>query len=129
MRTEQISQSSIASHDTIAYQVAKEYCANIMKDTDNTFGTLDGLLDVFRLEISERVRVRASSLWKAHRVKFRPDMFRMRAESYIRMELKADEALKNKLQSIRAVQARDEAEIRAKRATREPFPVVNPLLR
>ena len=130
MKTEQISQSSIASHDSIAYQVAKEYCANIMKDTDNTFGTLERTLDVFRLEIAERVRVRASALWKAHNIKFRPVMFRMRAESYIRMELKSDGVLRAKLQSIRAAQKeKGDAEVRAERGTWEPFPVLNPLLR
>ena len=104
MITEKISMKVRWAHEAVAEQMAGEYCQNITKDTDNTFGTLDGLTDTFRLEIADRVRLWASRVYSAHNVKFRPCLFRDACHYSIKTRLLNDAALREKLASIRAAQ-------------------------
>ena len=126
MITEKISMKVRWAHEAVAEQMASEYCENIAKDTDNTFGSLDGLVATFRYGIANRVRVRASAIYRIHNVKFRPDIFRNHAHFCIKQRLNSDSALREKLTSIRAAQkAKHEAEIRAEHATCDALPVAN----
>lgn len=104
MITEKISMKVRWAHEAVAGQIAEEYCRNIMKDTDNTFGTLDGLVAAFSIGIAERVRERAAAFYRVHKLKFRKDMFRDYAHTLIRLRLIGDSALREKLASIRAAQ-------------------------
>lgn len=126
MKLEKISISVRRAHECVAERLADDYCRNIMKDTDNTFGTLDGIMSVFALEIADKVRENASRVYAVHNVKFRPELVKGHALWLIKESLRTDAGLREKLTSIRAAQkAEYESEVRAEHATYAPLPVAN----
>lgn len=113
------------AHEGVAFQVAQEYLANLRKDTDNSFGTLDGMLEEFRYEIAARVRSRALALG-ATRCSVRIVLFRALAEGHVRRELGRDAELVAKLRRIRSAQeAKARAEAMAEQATWPALPVAS----
>lgn len=125
MKSDTLSPIISNAHEGVAFQVAQEYLANLRKDTDNTFGTLDGMLHTFRHEISDRVRRRAFFLG-ATRCTFRPVLFGALVESHVRFALGADSELVAKLRRIRSAQeAKARAEAMAEQATWAALPVAS----
>lgn len=125
MNTDTTSPIISNAHEGVAFQVAKEYLANLRKDTDNSFGTLDGMLEEFRYEIAARVRSRAIALG-ATRCSVRIVLFRALAEGHVRRELGRDAELVAKLRRIRSAQeAKARAEAMAEQATWPALPVAS----
>jgi hypothetical protein len=123
MSTNAMSPTISNAHEGVAFNIAEEYISNLRKDTDNTFGTLDGLMHTFRHEIAYRVRRRAFFLG-ATRCNFRPVIFRALAEGHIRNELNRNAELADKLRRIRSAQeAKKRAEAVADQATWAALPV------
>lgn len=125
MKSDTLSPIISNAHEGVAFKVAQDYLANLRKDTDNSFGTLDGLMHTFRHEISDRVRRRAFFLG-ATRCTFRPVLFRALVEGHVRIELGRDAELVAKLRQIRAAQeAKARAEAMAEQATWAALPVAS----
>lgn len=125
MKTDTTSPIIHSAHEGVAFKVAHEYLANLHRDTDNSFGTLDGLMHTFHYEIADRVRRRAFLLG-AKRCSFRPVLFRALAEAHVREELGKDAELVAKLRRIRSAQeAKARAEAMAEQATWPALPVAS----
>jgi len=125
MKSDTLSPIISNAHEGVAFKVAQEYLANLRKDTDNTFGTLDGLMHTFRYEVADRVRRRAFVLG-ATRCTFRPVLFRALVEGHVRIELGKDAELVAKLRRIRSAQeAKARAEAMAEQATWAALPVAS----
>lgn len=123
MNNDKISQNIHEAHDSVAFRVAQDYLANLAKDTENTLGTLAGLIHTFRFEVAEMVASRAASKG-ASRCKYRPELMLTMATSYVRDALRANPEQAKKLLAIRAAQeAKVRAVTMAEQATWAPIPV------
>lgn len=123
MTFEKISPAVQAIHESAARFVADSYLINLAKDTDATFGTLEGLMMTFRSEIVAHV-YRKAEIRGIHNIKFRDVILASLARAEIRTRLENNATLAQKLVSIRAQQkAKADAEIAAETATWKPFPM------
>lgn len=123
MNYDKISQNIHEAHDSVAFRIAQDYLANLAKDTENTLGTLAGLLHTFRADVAEMVASRAASKG-ANRCKYRPELVLAMATGYVRDALRANPEQAKKLLAIRAAQeAKVRADAMAEQATWTPLPV------
>lgn len=122
--TAHISHSILTAHDSVAFNLAESYLANLAKDTDNTLGTLDGQMYTFHFELAEMVAVKAARLG-AKRCKYRRDLLGLMAMDYVRAALRTNPEQAEKLKAIRAAQdAKARTEAMAEQAKWVPVPKV-----
>lgn len=123
MTSEKISPKVQAIHESTARFIADIYLNNLAKDTDATFGMLEGFLTTYRNENAAHV-YRKGEIHGIYNIKFRDVLLASLARAEIRTRLENNATLANKLVAIRAKQkAKHDADIAAERATWKPFPM------
>lgn len=111
-----------AAHDAAARFVADSYLRNLAK-ADTQFGTLEGLVSTFWIEVAAVVR-EAAAKSGVHNIRPRHDVVVSSARYLIAQTLRSDAALAAKLTAVReAQQAAEQARIAAEHASYEPLPI------